>query len=81
MLFRTYTAVDRALKNKIIAAVESVFLYPLVDQLTGFGQVSTLTMLQNLFSSYVMIDEISLEENSVKIMGPYDPVEPLARLI
>ena len=27
------------------------------------------------------IDEIDLEENSVKMMGPYDPAEPLARLI
>ena len=36
-LFRKYTAVDGALKKQIIKAVEPVFLYPLVDQLTGFG--------------------------------------------
>ena len=40
----------------------------MVDQLTGFGQVSAPTMLQHLFSVYGMIDEIDLEENSVKIM-------------
>ena len=38
-------------------------------------------MLQHLFSSYVKIDEIDREENSVNMMGPYDPIEPLARLI
>ena len=38
-------------------------------------------MLQHLFSSYVKIDEIDREENSVNMMGPYDPVEPLAQLI
>ena len=41
--------------------MEPVFLSPLVDQLTGFGQVSALTMLQHLFYSYGAIDEINLE--------------------
>ena len=44
-LFRKYTAVDRALKNQIVTSVEPVFLYPILDQLTGFGQVSALTIL------------------------------------
>ena len=38
-------------------------------------------MLQNLFSSYGRIEKIDLEENPVKMMGPYDPAEPLAWLI
>ena len=38
-------------------------------------------MLQHLFSSYGEIGEIGLEENTVKMMGPYDPIEPLARII
>ena len=38
-------------------------------------------MLQHLFSSYGAVDEIDFEENIVKMMGPYDPTEPLARLI
>ena len=38
-------------------------------------------MLQHLFASYGAIDEIYLEENSVKMMGPYDPAKTLARLI
>ena len=80
-LFRKYTAVDGDLKNQIVTAAEPVFLSPLVDQLTGFRQVSKLTMPQHLFSSYGKIDEIGLEENLVKMMGPYDPAEPLDRLI
>ena len=80
-LFRKYTAVDRALKKHIVTAEEPVFLSPLVDHITGFGQVSALTMMNNLFSNYRVIDRIDLEENTVKIMGPYDPAEPLVRLI
>ena len=29
-------------------------------------------MLQHLCTSYKVIEEINLEENDVKIMGPYD---------
>ena len=70
---KLYTAVDRAFKKQIITAVEPVFLSPLLGHLTGFGQVSSLTMLQHLFSSYGMIYQIDLEDNAVKMMGPYDP--------
>ena len=80
-MFRKYTAMDGALKNQIITAVDPVFLSPLVEQLTRFRQVSALTMLQNLFSSYGVIDEINLEENGVNMMGPYNPTEPITRLI
>ena len=38
-------------------------------------------MMKHLFSRYRSIKEINLKENSVKMMRPYNPVEPLARLI
>ena len=72
---------DGPLKKKIVTAVEPVLLSPLVYQLTGFVHVSALTMTQHLFSSYGAINEIDLKENAVKMMGPYDPAEPYARLI
>ena len=49
--------------------MEKFYLSPLVDQLTSFGQVYALTMLQHIFDIYGVIDEINLEENTVKIMG------------
>ena len=52
-----------------------------MDKLTGFRQVTVLEMLQHLFRSYGEIDEIEPKENTVNMMGPYDPVEPLSRLI
>ena len=72
---------DGALKNQTVTAVQTVFLSPLVDQLTCFGQVSVLAMLQHLFTSYGMIGKIDLRENAVKMMEPYEPPEPLARMI
>ena len=73
-LFRKYTSVDGALKKQIVTEVGPVFLSSLVDQLTGFGKVTALTMLQHIFFSYGVINEINLEENAVKIIGSYDPV-------
>ena len=72
-MFRKYTAVDGSLKKKIITAVEPVFLYPLVDQQTRFGQVFALIMQKLLLSRYRTIYKINLEGNSVKMMGPYYP--------
>ena len=62
------------LKKQIKTAVEPVFLSPPVDQLTGFGHVSILTMFQHIFSRYGAIDKIDLKENVLKMMGTYDPV-------
>ena len=61
--------------------LELVFLSPLVDHLTGFGQVSILTILQHISLSYVTIDEIGPEENAIKIMGTYNPKKPISWLI
>ena len=38
-------------------------------------------MLQHLFRLYREIDEIYLKENAVKMLGPYEPAEPLTCLI
>ena len=67
--------------KEIIMALQPVFLSPLMDQLVGFGKVTTLQMLQRLFSSYGAIDKIKLKENKVKMMGPYNPVEPLSCIL
>ena len=80
-MFRKYNAVDGAMKNQIITAVEQVFFSPLVDHLTVFRQVPYLNMLHHLLLSYGTIYEMDLEENAVKMMGTYYPAEPLAQLI
>ena len=61
--------------------MEPFLLSPLVDQMTVFGQVFTLTMLQHLLSKYGTIYKLDLEDNTIKMMGPYNPAETLARLI
>ena len=76
-----YTAANGAFKQQIISVMETIFLYPIKDQLTGFGQFTALNIMDHLFSSYEEIDDINLEENDVKMMGPNNPTEPLACLL
>ena len=40
-----------------------VLLSPLLDQETGFGQVTMLQMNQKLFNSYGATEKINLKEN------------------
>ena len=69
------------IKDKNFIELQQVFLSPIMDQLTGFGKATSIEMLQHLFRSYRAIEEIYFEENTVNMMGSYDPAEPLARLI
>ena len=80
-LLKHCTAVDSAIKNKIVMMVQQVLLSPIVDQLTEFRQVTSLEMLQYLLRLYGAIGEINLKENAVKMMGNYDPTTTLARII
>ena len=61
-IFRRYTIVDISLNKNIVTEVQSVFLSPLVDQLTGFIQVTAIRMLHYGFNAYVAIDKTDLEE-------------------
>jgi len=43
--FQTYQAVDQALRNLILAAVPPVYVNSLSHDITGFGNVSALTII------------------------------------
>ena len=48
-------------KKLIVTTVQSVSLSPLVDQLKRLGQFTALKILQQMFNSYGVIDEIDLK--------------------
>ena len=79
-LFQRCTAVDRAIKYQIVKVFQQLFLSPIMDQLSVLGQVTALYIMQHLFRAYGDIDKIYVKENSVKMVGPYETVEPLAQL-
>ena len=60
VLFQRCTAIDVAIKTKHFTAVQPALLSPLMYQLTGFGAVTALQMLQHMLIYYGDIDKIDL---------------------
>ena len=61
--------------------MEPVLLYPIKYQLAGYGQVTAMDMMDHLFKYHRAIENIDLEENTAKMMVPYNPEQPLVQLI
>ena len=51
-LFRRCTAIDGAIKKLIGTVVQQFFLLLIMDNMTGFRQVTAIEVMQNLFRSY-----------------------------
>ena len=75
-MFRKYTAVDGALKNQLITAVESVLLSPMVDKLTGFGQVSHLPCCRIYFPATGKSKKSTLRKTQSRLWGPTTLLNP-----
>ena len=66
-LLRRCTKVDGAIKKNIVMAVQQVFLSPIMDQLTRFGKLTALKMLQHLLISYR-----NIEKHQISLKGDGD---------
>ena len=61
--------------------MEPIFLFTINNQLTYFIEVTDLDMMNDIFRDYGEIDGFYPEENCVRMIVPYNPSKPLARLI
>jgi len=61
--FNTYQAVDQALRILILAAIPHVYVNSLSHDITGFGNVSALTIMTSLWYRYGRITQAELAEN------------------
>ena len=57
-LFHRYISVYGVIKKQLITALEPIFMSKIKDKLAGFGQVTALEMIDNIFRAYSTIDEI-----------------------
>ena len=60
--FNTYPAVNQGLRNFILAAVPPVYVNSLSHDITGFGNVSALTIMTSLWERYGTITQAELAE-------------------
>jgi len=71
-LFSTYKAVDRALRSLILAAVPHVYVNPLSHDITGFRNVSALTIMASIWERYRTITQAELAKNLTRMSSPLE---------
>jgi hypothetical protein len=79
--YRTYTSVQQALKKQIITVFEPIYLDVLNDDMVGFANISVRAMLDHIFTTYVNITAVDLENNFEHMRWAWDPQQPVESLI
>ena len=74
--FNTYQAVDQALRSLFLAAVPHVYVNSLSHDITGFGNVSALTIMTSLWEQYGTITQAELAKNLTRMSSPWNPPQP-----
>ena len=76
-LFQQYNACDKALKQLLIGAVDSMFLTAVCDPHVGFANTSTLDLLTHLYRTYGHITDVDLHKNQELLNEPFDANLPI----
>jgi hypothetical protein len=79
-LFKEYIATDKALKQQVIAAVDTMYLKTLRNRITGFATATTLELLTHLYTAYDRLTPADLQGNDTRLGQPYDPNQPIEAL-
>jgi hypothetical protein len=66
--------------NRILAAVPPVYVSSLSRDITGFGNVSALTIMTSLWERYGTITQAELAENITRMSAPWNPPQPIEDL-
>jgi hypothetical protein len=75
--YRTLLAIIRA---QIVAAVEEAYLVALRDPLQDYNNVSIVTMLGHLQTTYGVLTQMDLENNREQLSNQWDPTSPIENL-
>ena len=76
-LFQQYNACDKALKQMLIGAVDSMFLTAVCDPHVGFANITTLELLTHLYRTYGRITDVDLRKNQEVLNEAFDPNLPI----
>jgi hypothetical protein len=75
--FRTYNAVDAALKAQLLEATNSIYICSLEDGDNGWAKVRTRTLIEHLYENYGTFNAVATKQNLDKIQAPWDPRMPI----
>jgi hypothetical protein len=80
-IFKEYLTTDNALKQQVIASVNSMYLRTLSHRITGFANVTTRQILLHLYQTYGRLSPSDLIANDIKMKSNYDPNQPIEAFI
>jgi hypothetical protein len=78
--WQEYQSTDKALKQQLLAAIDSIYYRSLRNRITGYANVATLTILRHLYDTYGNISPTDLIDNDTRMKAPYDPSQPIELL-
>ena len=70
--FRLFKAVDNALKNELVNAINDIYIKDLRDCVTSFATCSATDILQYLYRTYWSVTPAQLAANDERFRAPYD---------
>ena len=70
--FRLFKAVDNALKNQLVNAIDDIYIKYLRDNVTGFAARSVRDVPEYLYPTYGSVTPAQLMANNKRFRAPYD---------
>lgn len=77
---KTYHNTDKALKKLILAACPDLFVSAIKQQRTGYANVTTLQLLNHLWTTYGIILPEDLDKNLITMATAWHPTTPIETL-
>jgi 6-pyruvoyl-tetrahydropterin synthase len=79
-VYRPYHNVDQEIKKLIIEAFDDAYLNAVSDEVVGYENCTSLTILTHLLTYYAMIAPTELTHNYERLNTTYDPNQPIETL-
>jgi hypothetical protein len=79
--WQEYNNLHAALKDKLAAAVDPIYLQSIRNRRSAFTTVTLREMFQHLFDTYSQLDGMQIHNNRLRLHDPWDPSGRLEDLI
>lgn len=78
--FYVYQQTDNILKRLLLAAIPDTYTDAIKDDDTGYGSITTLTIITHLLDTYGEISDREIEDNIATMSTPWSPSTPIEDL-
>ena len=75
--FYVYKQTDNILKRLLLAAIPDTYTDAIKDDDTGYGSITTLTIIVHLLDTYGEISDWEIEDNIATMSTPWSPSTPI----